>query len=322
MSEIIFIENKTQPKYLKGIIFGDSGTGKSVFAASFAKMSCEKRNIKKIMLIDTEQGWGWLKINDNLKDINIIEPKIDNITKQNFLDLLSSIKTYIAKNEIACLIIDSASHVGELIQDHVLDNINSTKKENQKIEDLRFSDWGKVRNIQNNILDMLRNLKCDVLLCCRATSEKETKSTDYTADNGKTYQKQTIIDATNRTVKGWKTITYEFDFTILAEVEFNILEENIKKFNFLVLKSRIENDGEKIQNINHWFNLIEVIDFEKEKTKLLLSSNEVELKNQFTFIYNNKNSFTTEQFNELEKIKNNLKTELSKNTNENHIDNC
>lgn len=52
---------------------------------------------------------------------------------------------------------------------------------------------------------------------------------------------------------------------------------------------------------------IEVIDFEKSKENLLQTKDMEELKKVFTYIYNKKSSFTPEEYNELETIKNNKK---------------
>ena len=53
--------------------------------------------------------------------------------------------------------------------------------------------------------------------------------------------------------------------------------------------------------------VVEKIDFEKSKESLLQTKDMEELKNVFTSIYNKKSSFTPEEYNELETIKNNKK---------------
>lgn len=53
--------------------------------------------------------------------------------------------------------------------------------------------------------------------------------------------------------------------------------------------------------------VVEKIDFEKSKENLMQTKDMEELKKVFTYIYNKKSSFTPEEYNELETIKNNKK---------------
>jgi len=272
--EIKFMKQERKPKFIKGVLYGDSGTGKTTFALNFAIKSAEKRNIKDVLLVDTENGWDWIRQTPEAEKINIIEAG-DKLTKDNFLNYFKAIQKYVKNNEVSCLVIDSVSKIGELIAEKIIDDVNQKNKKYNKpmIEDLRYTDWGDIREQQNKIIDILRALPCDVLLCGRASSDKETAVVD---------KKSTIIDAKERTLTGWKKITYEFDFTILADVDIDINQKNIKSFNFLVIKSRIENDGEKVKNINHWFNRIDVdkkIPFKDFETKIKNAESEEVLNN-------------------------------------------
>ncbi len=267
------MKQESKPRFIKGVLYGDSGTGKTTFALNFAIKSAEKRNIKDILLVDTENGWDWIKQTPEAGKINIIEAS-DKLTKDNFLDYFKSIQKYAKNNNVSCLVIDSVSKIGELIAEKTIDDVNQKNKKYNKpmIEDLRYTDWGDIREQQNKIIDILRTLPCDVLLCGRASSDKETAIVK---------EKSTIVDAKERTLTGWKKITYEFDFTILADVDIDINQKNIKSFNFLVIKSRIENDGEKVKNINHWFDKIDVdkkISFKDFKAKIDNAESEAVLK--------------------------------------------
>lgn len=255
-----FMIKKNNPLFLKGVIYGDSGTGKTTFAFDFLQNSCKIRNINKAILIDTEDGWRWLKKHNQINNIEILEPETK-LTKNNCLDVFISISNLLKTEQVACIIVDSISNIGEMLADLTLENAKQKAKKNGKIlDDLRYTDWGEIRENQNEIISILKNLNCDILLVGRATSEYES-TTDQKGKN-------VITNARSREVKGWKQITFEFDFTILAEVAIDITKETeIKDFSFITLKSRILDDGCKIKNINHWYDLIDINEQSKNITK-------------------------------------------------------
>lgn len=76
--------------------------------------------------------------------------------------------------------------------------------------------------------------------------------------------------------------------------------------------NKVNDDKDKVKNIvintkKDAKQCIEGIDFEKNKENLMQTKNIEELKKVFTSIYNKKSSFTPEEYNELEAIKNNKK---------------
>lgn len=240
-----FIMKNEEARYLKGVIFGDSGSGKSTFAYNFMLESCRVRNLNKVLLLDLENGWAWIKKQNDYNKIQILEPE-EGLNSKNYLSILKNIKELCDKQDISCLVIDSISTFGEIISDIVLEQARrEVEKKGKHLDDLRYTDWSDIREKQEEVITILKNIKCDILLCGRATSDKEQENLR-------------IINARSREVKGWKPITYLFDFSILAEVDIDITQSNIKTFNFLILKSRIANDGEKIKDINHWFDRIKI----------------------------------------------------------------
>ena len=271
MKEIKFVMKNNQPKYLKGVIFGDSGTGKTTFALDFLKNSCKARKLNKAILIDTEKGWDWVKYNNSLDNIEILEPETEFdrngnekalITTDNYRDIFKNIENLVKKGDISCIIIDSISFIGDIIGMETFERIVS---KNPNITDLRASDWNDIKQKQHNIMNALKGLQCDVLLCGRDTSDVKIEGKE-------------IKKATEKKVKGWRDITFEFDFSILAEVDMNINEKNIKVFNFLVLKSRIANDGERVKNINSWFEKVKILSLEEiEEEKLRIEKKQKEI---------------------------------------------
>jgi hypothetical protein len=306
-----FMVKQNNPLFLKGVVYGDSGTGKTTFAFDFLQNSCKIRKINKAILVDTEDGWSWLKKHNQINDIEILEPETK-LTKNNCLETFESISNLLKTQQIACIIIDSISHIGELLADLTLENAKQKNAKYGKVlDDLRYTDWAEIRENQNKIISILKNLNCDILLVGRATSEYES-----TIDQK---GKNVITNARSREVKGWKQITFEFDFTILAEMTIDITKEKeIKDFSFITLKSRILDDGNKIKNINHWYDLIdinhnkEIINFEIIKQKLLSSNNINELKQNWILIQEHKIDFTADENKELENIKNTMKNEIEK----------
>lgn len=250
---INFTTKEKKVPFIKGVIYGDAGSGKTTMAANFIKESCKTRKLNKCIVIDTEQGWNWI-LTRELNGIEVLQPEIS-LTYKNYEDLFFSLDEYVQKNNVACVVIDSISKIGELIGERTLNYINDIAKKKaaqtgktfyQK-DDMSYVDWAIFREYETSIINVIRSLQCDVILCGRATSENAQ-------DNNKQ-----IKNATERTVQGFKKITYEFDFSILANVEFDITKDNIKTFTFLNIKNRIANDGEKFNDLTNviptWFSL-------------------------------------------------------------------
>ena len=271
---ITFKKIETEPHFIKGVIFGDAATGKSTFALKFIQESCKKRNINKAILIDTEKGWSWLKKQNEhlLQDIDLLEPNITDYDNMPIVSLVKSIQEYCLYNNVSCIVIDSVSFIGEKITTECLESVNAelVKRGKPKREDTTYADYLEVREKQNEIINILKSIDADILLCGRATSEYQT---------GKENGRQVVVNATERTLQGWKQLTYEFDFSILATVDFDITSNNqIKKFTNLITKSRIGNDGERVSNevINKWFEKISINDnLLQNKTKFIECSEEL-----------------------------------------------
>jgi hypothetical protein len=273
---IQFIEKEKQIPFFRGVIFGDAGSGKSFLAKEFAIKSCKATGINKFILVDTENGWDWLK-KEMPENIQILEPKDfqytanENIKGQDLpcgVELFSAIRTQTDKDPVSCIIIDSSSHIGKLLYYNALKDVNNYKKATaQKFnkafypqEDLQFQDWSVFNEKSDIVVNLLKGMCCNVLLCGRATSEN--------AMEGKS-----IVEATERTVLDWKKMTYEFDFSCLLKPEIDLKNTtSFKTFKTIVLKSRFSDDG-KILNSNdfleRWFQFFEKMDFEKIKSMLI-----------------------------------------------------
>lgn len=243
---INFIMKNEKVKYLKGVVYGDTGSGKTVFASNFARKSCIARGKTKILLIDTEKGWAWIK--DTLQDYTILEPDVI-IDKNNYTEIFTTVKELVKSDEeISCVVIDSISFIGDLIKEDQLYNLNEILKKKGKKEkdDFGYVDWVLVKEKQKNIISIIRDLECDVMLCGRATSSLQQ-------DEFK------VIPATDRTVVSWKDLRFEFDFGILSENTINIKDDNsICNFSLLVIKSRIADQGKVVKDIDHWFDFINI----------------------------------------------------------------
>ena len=277
---IQFVKKDKQVPFFKGVIFGDAGSGKSFLAKDFAVKSCEVTNINKFILIDTEGGWEWLKreIPDN---IEILEPKDfqytpnENIEAENLpsaVELFSAIKKITDDTPVSSVIIDSASHIGKMLYYNALATVNAGKK--WKKDDLQFQDWNIHGASHDKVINLIRGMRCNVLLCARATSESalgQEVIVDKKTGQSKLVNK--VVDAIERTVLDWKKITYEFDFACLLKPDIDLTcKESFKKFKTIVLKSRFSDDGKVLHNNNFldkWFQFFEVMDYEKIKTSLL-----------------------------------------------------
>ena len=289
---IIFGEIPSNTAFLKGVIFGDSGSGKSHLAKDFAIESCKNSGINRFILIDTENGWEWLK-KEIPNDIKIIEPNnVKYLTDENtpydklndFCKLIIAIKNEIEKNPVSCIVIDSCSHIGQLLYYNSLSEVNSIKKSTAdrfnkafypQIE-LAFQDWKFFNERSDIVVNILRKLKCHIMLCGRATSDNAISTTEADLKSG--IKATTKITASlERTVLDWKKITYELDFSCLLKPTIDLTnDDNFKSFKTYVLKSRFSDDGKVLNNnnfIQKWFSMFEKMDFEKVKTLLVEAEN-------------------------------------------------
>jgi len=302
--KMTFKENITNAPFLQGVVLGDYGTGKSYLAREFAIQSCKSTGINNIMLIDTEDGWKWLK-KDKMNNINIIEPQnityrtdFDDENKSPYMDVInffSEIKKYIEENPVSCLIIDSCSDIGTLIYKQALTKVNEidarvAKKRNENFypkRELSYQDWKFFNNISDTICDIIKEMPCHVILCGLASS-----AFDYNA-NAK------VVDASERTVSEWKRVSNRFDFTCFRSYDMDInnditkqdskesakndskktdsLNENAKiwkRYKTTILKGRFTDDGRIFDNndfLEKWFTLFQKMDFEQIKENILNS---------------------------------------------------
>ena len=321
MSTIFQIKEIKAP-FLKGVIFGDSGSGKSYLAKDFALKSCEIMKINRFILLDTENGWDWIK-KEIPSSIEVIEPEVqystsDNTSTENIVDickLFIDIKAEIAKNPVSCIVIDSCSHIGQALYHNTLCEINKIKKDRSarygktfysQLE-LEFQDWVLFNDKHNIVMNILRSLNCHIILCGRATSENAiTKDKD---------DKKSISLASERTVLDWKKITYEFDFSCLLYPKIDLNNKDaFKTFETYVLKSRFSDDGKVLHNsdfLEKWFSFFEKMDFELVKSKILDAENEKDFLEARTLALKFSQQMSLEQKNEIKNIIENVKKLLN-----------
>jgi hypothetical protein len=299
--------------YFKGVIYGDTGTGKTTFAEKIAIALADKT--KKIYVLDTEGG---IEFFAKTFEENGIECFVQN-EKIKSVDMFNK-NLQIAINEKPdVIIIDSISHIGELYQQEYV----SSKDPRNSI-----LNWGLAKKAWNNaVANLLKEANCHIIICGRETSGMLIEVKDG---------KKEISYSNPTKVKSGFDLDYELN--ILIQMSTGQLEDKQVRF-ATILKDRSNKiDGEKF--INPTFDNIKPhfaglgakksvqentlkqetqlnstenikLNFEKYKELLLDATNLTDLKNIYSDIFKNKDKFLEVEFNELEKIKDNLKTELT-----------
>ena len=274
-----FIIKPTGVPFIKIVIYGEPKTGKSTFAKNFVMKSCEIRKSNNCILFDTENGWDWIKQNMP-ENINFYEPPIININ--NYVNEFNKIEDIVNQENISCLVIDSISKIGEMLSDKMLDEANKQRAKSGKApkDEISFFDYEKKRQKEQEIIDIIRKLKCDVILCGRISSQ-------YGVADGIPVLKQ----ITDRKLQNFSSIEYEFDANIVCDTSFDASrKDNIKNFSFIIKGSRIGNDGERITNgtelLNNWFSKIRKPQFDEAEIiqNILTKENQESLNDYYKFL--------------------------------------
>ena len=226
-----FKKVENNQKYLKTVIFGDAGTGKTTLAERMAIGLAN--NTKKIYIIDTEGGIDFFAKNfeEAGKETYSVSEKVNN------LKVFSENLQIALKDNPDVILIDSITHIGELCQQEY---VNSQPAKDSIL------NWGKAKKWWNeNVSTPLKEAKCHIIICGR---ESSGMSIEKKQENGYT---KTVIEYNNPTkVRSGFDIDYELNLLI----NMNIGNDKGKQIRIAkILKDRSNKiDGEEF--INPTFN--------------------------------------------------------------------
>ena len=125
-------------KGLKVLVYGDTGTGKTLFGLSFPKLAA----------VDSEDGYGWYE--DDAEGKNIIAI----YDTQNFYDLEEILDELEDRKDIQTLVIDSETKIYENLQQALLETDEKRARKNGKDEldtNVSVRSWGKIKQISTKL---------------------------------------------------------------------------------------------------------------------------------------------------------------------------
>jgi hypothetical protein len=189
-----------KPKYFKACFYGEPKAGKTTTAALISAGLCKEGD--KVGFIDTEgSAFAVVDIFNDAK----IEFLVNKQAPSNFNDIIQGLNTLL-ENRVKCIIIDSVTHIGDIMNFEVLANKNKKLRDKGKSEtnDLSWSDRNDTGKMKKQFTKIFLESSCHFILCGRPTG-----GTTQTKDN-------TIIslDDDERTVLSFKEA--EFDANITA----------------------------------------------------------------------------------------------------------
>jgi adenylate kinase family enzyme len=283
--------------YFKGVIYGDTGSGKTTLAEKIAIGLATKN--KTVYVLDTEGGIDFFA--KTFQEYNIEcfvqEDKIKTIDSFN-----QNLK--IAINEKPdVIIIDSISHIGELYQQEY---VSSKDPKNSIL------NWGIAKKQWNvNVAQILKEARCNVIICGRETSGMAIEFKDGKKEI--TYSNPTKIKA-----------GFDLDYELNILIQMSTATKNDKQVRLAtILKDRSNKiDGECF--INPTFDDIKPhleglgsekkieIDFEGCKNEIAKADNVDCLMSIQKKIIANKNSFTDDEVSTLRNIYQSKMNELEK----------
>lgn len=239
-----FIKVKNNQKYLKAVIFGDAGTGKTTFAQSVAIGLCQESENKKVIILDTEGGIDFFAEHLGEHDIECFVSSDSNMLK-DFDSFATEFKNAIAERPHV-IIIDSLSYAGGLceIKYYKNDYYREVKKQ-----------WGE------KIANPLKMANCHIIVLCRETSElkivnsKPTQNDDIKAKScfGIDYELNLLINMERLRGEGkqervahvLKDRSFAIDGMSFVNPTFNHIKPHLQGLAkdsevYLTLKSKIE----------------------------------------------------------------------------------
>lgn len=224
-----FVKVENNQKYLKTVIFGDTGTGKTTLGERIAIGLCENSKTKKVLVVDTEGGIDFFAKNFEEQGINCFttDKKID--TTKVFVENLN-IAISLRPDVI---LVDSITHVGELYQQEYV---------NSKPAKESLVNWGIAKRMWNlEVAVPLKEAKCHIIICGRETSGMNIEKKEV---NGQT---KTTIDYSNPT-KVRAGFDIDFELNLLINTETAKVEGKQVRI-ARILKDRSNKiDGQEFQN--------------------------------------------------------------------------
>jgi len=224
-----FIKVKNNQKYLKAIIFGEAGTGKTTLAERLAIGLCENSKTKKVFVLDTEGGIDFFAERFAEHGIECFATDVKINTTKVFAEHLN--EAISLKPDV--ILVDSITHVGELYEQEYV---------NSKPAKDSIFHWGTAKRVWNlEVINQLKDAKCHVIICGRETTGMNIEKKEV---NGLT---KTKIDYSNPTkVRSGLGITYELNLLLNTETAtVNGKQVRIAR----VLKDRAHKiDGEEFVN--------------------------------------------------------------------------
>ena len=150
-----FKKVENNQKYLKAVIFGESGTGKTTLAEKLAIGLCKSEGKNRVYILDTEGGIEFFADHLQEEGIECFQSDVKFDTYEKFTNELSAT----LKENPPVLIVDSITSIGELLQkQYVTDGKQS------------FQQWGKAKEAhKQRVVNLLQNAPFHVIICGRET---------------------------------------------------------------------------------------------------------------------------------------------------------
>lgn len=232
MPTIPFTKLTREKRYLRAMIFGQPGRGKSMLAKEIILRLAKNKPNFKVCIIDTENGMSHY-VEDFEK--NKVDVSVAHIEKETDHHYILDTITEMAKNiKPDLFIVDSISYVGQLISDQCSAGVATKKYTKYEVN-------GVINRKMRSIYDILKEFKGHVLFLGREARDFETKE-----------------------VKGENCRSIEYDFSTLLRVFFDKNESTGKRqYKAECLKNRlIDKDyGEAITDpLQYMCNLIDKLE--------------------------------------------------------------
>ncbi|KRL08027.1 AAA family ATPase [Liquorilactobacillus hordei] len=128
----------SRKKGLKVLVYGDTGSGKSLFGLSFPK----------IKVLDSEDGLGWYENDEEGKNI------LEIFDTQSFYDLEDVLEELKEDSNFGTFIVDSETKIHEDVQQALLDiDEKRAKQKGQNVLDANVSirSYGKIKQIETKL---------------------------------------------------------------------------------------------------------------------------------------------------------------------------
>jgi len=154
MNDNPFSSLTATPIYLKAVIWGDAGAGKTTLAHSFPK---------PLISFDLEKGSNWIA--DNIKDSD----KIQRIQTNEFGEVYRAVQ-YLISNfdqlKPKTIVVDPITVLYEAVQMKYLERKRNMR--GNQYEGLEMNDWGGIKKDYYEVISKLINLPCHIIFTARS----------------------------------------------------------------------------------------------------------------------------------------------------------